>query len=276
MVYCMHMITEQEKQKIINVGFVFVSIVALFFIAKIATEFKSYRVMGNDAPATNTISVSGTGEVFAVPDVAKVRYTVTTEAKTLAAAQKMASEKTNALLAVVKKAGIADKDVKTESYTSYPKYEWQEARVTCLAIGCPPVTPGKQVLTGFEVSQTTLVTVRAVDTAGVLVDELGKAGATNISGPEFTIDNDDKLKIEARQKAIADAKDKAEQLASDLGVRLVRIVSFNENSGGGMPMPYYRAEMAVANDAGKATPPTTFSTGENKITSDVSITYEIR
>ncbi len=275
MVYCMHMITEQEKQKIINVGFVFVSIVALFFIAKIATEFKSYRVMGNDAPATNTISVSGTGEVFAVADVAKIRYTVTTEAKTLAAAQKMASEKTNALLAVVKKAGIADKDVKTESYTSYPKYEWQETRVTCLAIGCPPVTPGKQVLIGFEVSQTTLVTVRAVDTAGVLVDELGKAGATNISGPEFTIDNDDTLKIEARQKAIADAKDKAEQLASDLGVRLVRIVSFNENSGGGMPMPYYRTEMAVM-DSAKASPPTEFSTGENKITSDVSITYEIR
>ena len=66
----------------------------------------------------------------------------------------------------------------------------------------------KQVLTGFEVSQTTLVTVRAVDAAGVLVDELGKAGATNISGPEFTIDNDDTLKIEARQRRLLMQKTK--------------------------------------------------------------------
>jgi uncharacterized protein YggE len=96
-----------------------------------------------------------------------------------------------------------------------------------------------------------------------------------MSGPNFTIDKEDVLKEQARKMAIDEAKEKAEKLSKDLGVKLVRIVSFSENNGGyGMPM-YYDKEMSAVSSAGRAPAPE-LPTGENKIISNVTITYEIR
>src|SRR5690606_38170187 len=100
-------------------------------------------------------------------------------------------------------------------------------------------------------------------------------GVTDIYGPNFTVDDETELKREARQKAIEDARAKARQLADDLDVRLVRVVSFSENGGGYYPMFARGAamDMAVSSEA-KAAPE--LPTGENTITSYVTITYEIR
>jgi uncharacterized protein len=99
-------------------------------------------------------------------------------------------------------------------------------------------------------------------------------GITNISGPTFSIDNEDALRDEARSLAIKDARDKAEVLARDLGVRLGSVASFSEN-GGYYPMYESKAVMNQAADTGSAMPPT-LPRGENKITTNVTVVFEIK
>jgi uncharacterized protein len=253
---------------------IFLGILSLFFVLKGVTLLKEYKFIGSGTTATNTISVSGEGEVFAVPDIAHIRFTVESDKKTVKEAQAEVNKKINEAIVYLKSAGVEEKDIKTENYSSYPKYEWQEAKVSCLAIGCPPPTPGKQVQVGFQVSQSIHVKVRLADNAGEIIDGLGKIGVTNISGPEFAVDDDSVIKDQARAKAIEDAKEKAETLAKQLGVQLIRIVSFSDNSSGGYPA-MYRADMAYGS-AESANLKTTLPKGENTFAANVTLVYEIR
>jgi uncharacterized protein YggE len=249
-------------------------LLAVFVGVKSLAAIKQFRFIGSGTTATNTISVSGEGEAFMVPDIAQITATIEKDAKTAKEAQATVSSQEKALLTFLKGAGIADKDIKTTNFSSYPKYEWQEGTVACLAIGCPPSRPGKNVLTGYTVNETITIKVRDTDKAGDIVDGITKAGINQVSGPEYTVDDETAIEGQARDKAIADAKAKAETLAKSLGVKLVRIVNFSEG-GGGYPVPMYaKAEMAFDSAAGNSAP--TLPKGENKYTSNVTITYEIR
>lgn len=248
---------------------------AIWGAASAFKTFKEFKFVGSGTTATNTITVSGEGEVFAVPDLATFSVTVTEEAKEVKDAQKVATKKINDIIAYLKAQGIEEKDIKTTSYNVYPKYEWVETQVECIRYPCPP--HGEQQMTGFEVSQSVEVKVRDTEKAGDILSGVGNLGVNTVSGLSFTIDEEDKLNAEARAEAIDDARGKAEELAAQLGVSLVRIVGFNEN-GGGYPM-YAKREMAVmAMDAGGfgGAPAPELPVGENKIVSNVSVTYEIR
>lgn len=244
----------------------------IFIGAKTVTEIKGYRFIGGGVPATNTISVSGEGEISATPDIATISFTVHEEGKKVSDAQGKVSVKVKAALDATKKLGVADKDIKTANYSSYPKYEYEQSRAICVNGMCPPY-PGKQVLAGYEVSQTVTITVRDLDVVNMLVLGLANAGVTNMQGPSFAIDKQDELKAQARKEAISKARAKAEILAHDLGVTLVRIVSFSE--GGEYPI-YARAMMESAVGGMAKTTPPELPQGEEKITSNVTISYEIR
>ena len=233
---------------------------------------KEYQFIGSGVTPTNTIQVSGEGIAFAVPDVADISFTISNDAKTLNAAQQATTDVATKALAYLKGQGIADADIKTTDYSANPKYEWQADSTICVAgVPCPP--NGKNVAVGFTVSESIDVKVRKTDQAGAIVTGLGATGVTDISGPNFTVDDDNAIKAEARGKAIDDAKAKANALAQQLGVKLVRIVSFNENGSNPMPM-YMKADvMSVGAAAPQAAP---LPTGQNKYTSDVTITYEIQ
>jgi uncharacterized protein len=268
------MINEEEKNKFIKMGFVFIVIVSIYFVAKIGTEFKNYKTIGMDHEAKNTITVSGDGESFAIPDIAEVSFTVRSSEKTMNDSQQKVNEVNKKVLDYVKSVGIEDKDIKTQNYNSYPKYEWQKQTIYCVTTPCPQ-PEGKQVLVGYEVSQTITIKIRKTEQVSTIVDELGKLGVTEISGPNFTVDNLEKYQEEARKEAIDKAKEKADILAKDLGVKLVRIVSFSDgNSNAVMPMAYgqaLRMEKTMDASVGASLPQ-----GEQKIVSNVSITYEIR
>lgn len=241
--------------------------------AKTVSEIKGYRFIGGGVAATNTISVSGEGEVTASPDIATISFSVREEAKKVADAQNKVDTKAKAALAAVRKLGVADKDIKTENYSSYPKYEWQNATVSCLELNCPPSRPGRQVLIGYEVSQLVTVTVRDLDTTSAIIEALGTAGVNDMQGPNFAIDKEDDLKAAARKQAIEKARAKAEVLAGDLGVSLVRVVSFSE----GQNYPIYARAMMGAEKADVSAPSLPeIPRGEQKITSSVTVTYEIR
>lgn len=249
-----------------------VVLLAIFLGVQSLNALKENSYIGKGAYAVNTITVSGKGEVFAIPDTGSFSFSVVEEGKTVKEAQDKASKKMNSILDAVKAMGVEEKDIKTVGYNSYPKYDYEQSRI-CTAGYCPP---GKQVLNGYEVSQTISIKVRKTDQAGDVLTRVGGLGATNISGLSFVVDDEEKSQNEARNKAILDAKAKAEELADSLGVDLVRIVTFSES--GNYPTPFYGGVMMdkamsarVEGDVSPQTP-----VGENEVVSNVSITYEIK
>lgn len=264
--------------KILMIGTILLS---LFILVLIIKSIKEYSYIGSGVYPTNTITVSGTGEVFSIPDTGSFSFSVNEEGKTVKDAQEKASKKMNAILDSLKDMGIEDKDIKTTGYNSGPKYEWRQGACTTPTdlsrsdYYCPP---GKSVLVGYEVNQSISVKVRKTDEAGDVLTKVGELGATNISNLDFVVDDLDAVKAEARAKAITNAKEKAKTLSKSLDIKLVKIVSFNDSSD--YPSVYYGVSSAMeAKGMGSdmvATPAPRVPTGENKIVSNVSITYEVK
>jgi len=221
----------------------------------------------------SVISVEGEGEVWATANIAQIYFSVSQTAKTAAEAQKKAALIWNQSLAYLKSAGIPEKDIKTENYSIYPKYEYVEERIVCVTFPCPQ-PPAKSVLKGYEVSQSVKVKIRKVDETGVILEGLGKLGISNLNGPNFTIEDKELLKDEARKKAIRNAKEKAVKLADDLGVRLGKIVSFSDAADFGYDRYLGAAENISLGAATNVIPG--LPKGEEKIISHVTITYELR
>ena len=257
---------------------------SVYFAVKIFSEIKKDSLLGESAtPAT--ISFSGHGEVTAPPDIASVYFTISKDATTAKDAQAAVAVIEKKALDFLKTKSIADKDIKTSNASVYPKYEYRQAI-------CPPVPmdagttngtvsssapyycpPNKQVAVGFTASESITVKVRKVDDVGDIMQGLGTTGVSDLNGPNFAIDNQDALQIQARKKAIDDAKAKAQTLAKDLGVKLGKISSFSEN--GNYPIMYAAKGMSL-DSASSAPSPAVIPKGVNTITSDVTITYEIR
>jgi uncharacterized protein YggE len=250
-----------------NIAFVLGAILIAFLAVKTVGEVKGLSYIGRGEYPTNTITVSGKGEVLSTPDIASFSFTVQEEGADVAAAQKKATDKMNAILAYIEQQGVDDKDVKTSSYSIYPRYEWRNATI---------YTSGTQYLAAYVVSQSVEIKVRDLEKAGTLLTGIGEYGATNVSGLNFMVDAQDELMRDARADAIKDARTQAKVLADSLGVRLGHIVSFSE-SGPYYPYPIYSARSDAAYDMGMggAKAPE-LPAGENKITSNVTITYEIK
>jgi len=244
----------------------FIAILIALAAVVIVKQVKSISYVGVNTDMTNSITVDGTGSATAIPDVATFSFTVTETAKTVADAQSAATAKINDALKTVRAAGIADKDISTDSYSINPHYEYSGG--VCSANYCPP---SKQTLTGYDVSETITVKVRDLSKAGDIFSSIGSVGVENVNGLSFSIDDPSSVQAEARGKAIADAEGKAKQLASQLGVSLVRVVSFNESSGPA-PRPIMFAMDSKATGAAAPEVPT----GEQKVTDDVTITYQIK
>ena len=115
----------------------------------------------------NVISVSGKGEVFAVPDIANFTFGAEETAKTVAEAQKLVTDKVNKGIEIVKAAGVEEKDIKTVGYNIYPHYNYIQP--ICTQFNCPP---GKQTIDGYQVSQTIEVKVRDTSKAGTILVSL--------------------------------------------------------------------------------------------------------
>jgi uncharacterized protein YggE len=280
-------ILEENRKKFFKMLFILAVVLCIYLLAKTITEIKNYSNIPSEAVATNTINFDGTGEVSAVPDLATINFTIREDAKNVKDAQTKATAKETAALNFLDQSGIAKKDIQAEGYNSMPQYEYQNAvcppeplqlenntssgTISGTAIYCPP---GKNILTGYEVSEDVSVKIHDLTKAGDIVTGIGAVGISEITGPNFSIENEDALQEQARQIAINDAKAKAAALSKDLGVQLVRIVNFSEN--GNYPMPMYAMGAAKTSNTTTSAPSPTLPTGENKITSNVTITYEIR
>ena len=276
---------DENKKKIYRAGIILVFILSAYFAVKIFSEIKKDSMLGESTqPAT--ISFSGHGEVMATPDIANVYFTITKDASTVKDAQAGVATIEQKALDVLKAKGVDSKDIKTADASFNPKYEYKQAvcpiappvplnGTTSSAIS-PTYCPGsKQVLVGYTANESITVKVRNTDTVGDIMQALGTTGVSNLSGPDFSIDNPDTLQAQARKIAIDDAKAKAKILAKDLGVSLGKISSFSDSSGG-YPVMYNTKSDAMTLGAVPSAAPAVIPKGQNTISSDITITYEIK
>lgn len=264
---CCHFCENSSVRIILGV----LAFIIIFFISvRIAKDIKSYDYIGRDISAPNTISVSGKGEILAKADIANFTFNVIEESLNVSDAQEKATLKMNEIIKSLKGNGVEDKDIKTTNYNISPRYEYIKSSEKIKA-----PDRSSRVLAGYEVNHGVDVKVRNIESVGAILAGIGDLGASNISGLSFSIDDEDGLNKEARGLAIDDAKEKAEILADNLGVKLVRIINFSESSYSPIYRQKFGAE-AMTFDLSVGGPTPEIPTGENKIISQVNIVYEIR
>ena len=230
-------------------------LILLFLILSISSVVDIFNKVKGER---YSISVSETGEVYAVPDLGIINLSVITEAKTVGMAMENNTKDMNSIIQAMKDEGVEAKDLKTTSFNISPRYDYTKDYA-------------QRILAGYEVSQQLQVKIRDLEKVGVIIQEATNAGANDIGQLQLTIDKQDELKEEARKQAIEKAKTKAEALTSQLGVKLGKVITFNENSGSPV-YPMYESD-SYAKGIGGAAPD--IQSGENKISVGVSITYEI-
>lgn len=222
----------------------------------------------NTATTTNTVSFSGEGKVLAKPDIAMVEFSIITEAVTSKTAQDDNSMKSQKVTDFLKKQSIEEKDIKTISYNIYPKYSYPSPVI----YNQFPERSNEPKIIGYQVTQSFQVKVRDFDKLSGIVDGLVSVGVNNVNNLGFLVEDPEKLKSEARTKAVADAKKKADELKNQIGIRLGKIINFSEGFGG-YPGSYFleaKSGGGVGGD-GPSLPP-----GENEITVNVTLTYQIK
>lgn len=206
-----------------------------------------------------TITVDGDGKVVAMPDLATINLGVQTENKEVAAAQKENTDKMNKIIEAVKAQGVKPADIQTTNYQINPQYDYRD---------------GSSKLRGYIVTQNLTLSIRDLSKLGRILEVAGSLGANQVGGLNFTVDKPEMLKNDARDKAIGDAKGKAESLARSLDVRLGAIRSFNEN-GVNPPIMYSKME-AFGLGGGEDAPAPSIEQGSLEINSHVTIVYEIK
>lgn len=223
-----------------------------------------------EAEVSNTINsqqdigiwVTGVGKVSVVPDIAVLSLGIETQEATVAEAQQRAAEAMDAVMNVLNSYSIAEKDIQTQYFSIQPVYSWDDDK-------------DQQILLGYRVTNTVSVKIRNMDDVGGVIDATVAAGGdySRVNSIYFTVDEPEAYHDEVREKAMADAKDKAEQLAHLGGVSLGKPIYINEYSSYTSPPIIYR-DYEVAE--GASVPETSISPGEMEIQLTVQVVYSIK
>jgi uncharacterized protein YggE len=210
------------------------------------------------------LTVTAEGHSERTPDLAEFNAGVTTQGKTAADALGANSAAMNRVIAALKRAGIADRDIQTSNLGINPVYS-QPRR---LPDGS--TEPNAPEIVGYQVTNTVSVRQRKLDDYGKVIDTLVSAGANQVNGPSFMLDEPDPALDAARTEAMKKARDRAELYARAAGLHVVRIVSISESGGYAPPMPMYRMEAARA-----AAAPPPVAAGELSMRANVTVQFEL-
>jgi len=248
------------KDRKINIAlFIFLIAISLFVITKLISEINKTSLSISD----NTIVVSGSGEVTAVSDIASITVNLTKDGETSKEAQNLLNEEISKTLEYLKGQNIEDKDIKSEYGGLTPKYSYDRNTKISKIIG-------------YTADQSITVKIRDIDNANNVRTGLADIGITDIEGPTFSIDDEEGLKDQARLEAIDEAKAKAKILAKELGVKLGKIISYSDTDDN----TYVRYAKVIATYDSQSVAAEGISSilpvGESKVTSNITIIYEIR
>jgi uncharacterized protein YggE len=211
------------------------------------------------------LTVTADGRTDRAPDLAVFTAGVTTQGKTANEALSANSSAMTRVVASLKRAGIANRDIQTNNLSVNPVYsEPRRLPDGSMEQKAPEIV-------AYQVNNSVTVRQRQLGDYGRVIDALVSAGANQVNGPSFTLDKPDAALDAARTEAMAKARARADLYARAAGLRVVRIVSISESSGYAPPMPMYR--MAVAETAGAPPPPV--SAGEVSFSANVTVQFEL-
>jgi uncharacterized protein YggE len=209
--------------------------------------------------AGTRLDINATGEVTRVPDLAIISAGVVTKAATATSAIQQAANRMARVRAALTQAGIADRDIQTSNISLNPEYRYDNNQ--------PPQ------LTGYSASNQLSVRFHDIGATGKILDALVREGANQISGPNLTIEKPESALDEARAKAVAMGRARADLYARSLGLRVVRVVSLSESGGYAPPPPMppmvMMAERSQAAD-------TKIDAGEQKLQVNLAMTFELQ
>lgn len=206
---------------------------------------------------SDTFNVTGEGKVSVPPDVALVNVGVQSQSQTVKAAQEQLNSNINKVSSALKQLGIDQRDIQTTNYSINPNYDFRG---------------GSQRITGYTASSNLSIKVRQIDKASAILDAATESGANQIGGITFDVDDRTKAENQAREKAVADAKRKAEAAAKIAGFKLGRIINYQESFGGQIGPPIIRP---LAQGAAEEKISTQLEPGSNEIKVTVTLSYQI-
>lgn len=207
-----------------------------------------------------TISVTGVGEVIVVPDTANIQIGVQVFSQELADAQAQSTEQMTAIIDTITEAGIDEKDIQTSNYSVSIRQQYDDQGIVTDVLG-------------YDIYNTLSVTVRDLDTLGTILDQVVAAGANQIYGITFYTSDLTAATAQAREAAVTDAQERANQLGAAAGVEVGRILNISEGfSGSPLPVDFGRGYAEADMAAGSAVP---ILTGSQSVQISVTMTFEI-
>lgn len=237
---------------------VFISLLVFFVMIKLFGPIP-FTINSINTEKTEQFTADGTGEATGKPDTAKFIVGITKTGPSVGEAQNQTNAAVNAIVEGLKKQGIQDKDIKTDEYSVNPNIDF---------------TSGTQKTNGYTVSTNITVKIKEADKANQAIDTATKNGANIISGVSFTINDDEREKLEdkARADAIRDAKEKAKRISQQAGIHLGKITNIIVSPTSPGPILYNKAMSAP--DESTPQIPTQLQPGENTVTISVTLYYE--
>lgn len=219
------------------------------------------RLLSASATATGIV-VSGEGTAKVAPDRAEITLGLEARGETAAEAQRQNAEKMELIIAALTEAGVAREDIKTADYNLTPVRHWDEQT-------------RREILSGYQASNLVTISTKQTGEVGRLVDLAVAAGANHVQSISFEVEDEATVRAEALNRAVADARRKAEQMARTAGVRLGKVKSLTDSTS--EYRPFMQAEKLMAADlSGDRRAETPIEPGQVRFRTTAQMTFAIR
>jgi uncharacterized protein len=230
------------------------------FVVAISVAFAGTSYAADSGKIERMITVQGKGKVTAIPDVARLRIEVVHEGPKIDSINQEVRQSMEKILRALSHQGVADKDVQTQSYQVTPKIEWRN---------------GRSLRNGYIISNQVMATVRDMKKVGAVLTAVLDAGANNVQGPDFTIDDPSELERRALSLALQDARAKAALLAKAAETTLGDVLTVQEN-GVMMPPPRLMRMKTMAMEARAEAAAEPVAPGEETVEATVTASFALK
>lgn len=232
--------------------------IAIGWYAAVAVPDRA--VAAPDSATVPTLAVTASAEIPIDPDVVIINLGVETRGKTARDTQRENAAQAQAVVVALKAAGLSDTEIQTAGLTVYPEWDFSKE---------------SRVLTGYVATHQLQIKTKRIELAGALIDAASKAGANQVNGIQFSVEDETAAQAEALKLAVARAEVKARAMAQAAGLELVRIVGLRDQSAEVLAPVYGRGEaLKVMSMADAGAPP--IQAGQIWVRGGVQIEYEVR
>jgi uncharacterized protein len=245
------------------VGIIFLLVLIIYTFVAMQNTSKQTKYIGTSSNSTNTINISETASVYAVPDSAKVAFTVIAKGTSISDVMTTSTNQANSVLDFLKRQNIDTADMQTTDFNVYPVYSWQ---TTGIDTSIYPL--GKRVITSYQATKTIMVNIKDTSQVGNIIQGGITAGASQVSNLGLAVYDESTYKEQARDLAISAAKTKATAIAKSLGVSLGDATGYTES--------YVTAYDSAATATSGTGASLLINVGESKIQATVNISYQIQ